>query len=140
MELFPIIQPEFVDVSDDLPLYREVAWNFREGKPMFQNGNPVFTIGLEAVKVWIWKALITQRTLYPIYTWDFGNEVETLLGQNFAEATKSAEATRYIRESLEINPYITEVSNINISFAGSLLSIEVTASTVYGEVDVLVRR
>jgi len=140
MKLFPIIQPELTVVDSEMPLYKEVAWNFEDACPIFKNGNPVFITGKEAVKVWVWKALITVRTLFPIYTWAFGNETEMLLGQNFTEDTKRAEAARYVREALEINPYITDISNITVDFIDSSLIIAVTVTTIYGGVDVVVRR
>lgn len=140
MEIFPIIQPELTAIDAEMPLYKEVAWDFDKGQPIFENGSPVFITGKEAVKVWVWKALITRRTLYEIYTHNFGDDVETLIGQNFTVSTKQAEAARYVREALEINPYITDVSNITVDFSDSRLTIAVTVTTIYGEVDVVVRR
>lgn len=133
-----MIQPELVEAESELPLYREVAWDFAAGRPVFQDGNPVFVTGKEAIKVWIWKALITPRAQYEIYSWDFGSDVRALTGQNFSAKTKQAEAVRYVREALEINPYITDVSDIRVSFDGDRLLIESTVETVYGEVDVVV--
>lgn len=135
MDIFPIIQPELVKTDDAMPLYKEVAWDFEKGQPIFKDGNPIFVTGKEAVKVWIWKALITGRKKYEIYTHDFGNEAETLLGQNFSPDTKRAEASRYVRECLEINPYITDISDIRVEFADSTITICATVSTVYGEVE-----
>lgn len=134
--LFPMIQPQIEARDDTLPLCREVKWNFTAGQPVFQKGEPVYVTGLEAVQVWIWKALKTQRTRYDIYTWDHGSEVETLIGQNFSEETKKAEAARYVREALEINPYITEVDVTDVSFSAGDLKIEATVRTVYGEVKI----
>ena len=139
MGLFPMIQPELSQEAAQaregaLPLYKEVAWDFANGRPIFDRGNPVFVTGAEAVKVWGFKALMTPRTLHEIYSWDFGSDVWSLVGQSFAADTKKAEAERYVREALGTNPYITNVSGVQVSFTDSRLSITVAVSTVYGEV------
>lgn len=138
-ELFPMIQPDPVATTSALLPYKEVAWDFEKGEPIFKNGSPLYVTGKDALKTWIWKALITPRGRYEIYSWNFGCDVESLIGQNFIAATKKAEATRYVREALEINPYIKGVSNVNVDFNGSTLLINVTVDTVYGEVEVNVR-
>lgn len=140
MSLFPMIQPETVESETELPLYREVAWDYENNRPIYKNGNPVMVEGKEAVSVWAWNALHTDRFRYEIFTWDYGNETESLVGQNYSEKLKQAESTRYVRESLMINPYITDVKNIAVNFADGLLTITGTLVTIYGEADMNVRR
>lgn len=133
-DLFPIIQPEVVQEETELPLYREVKWDFEKGEPVFRGGEPVVVEGAEAIKTWVWKALVTERARYEIYSWDFGSEVESLIGQPYTDELKRAEAVRYVREALEINPYITEVTAASVDFDNGVLTIDVTVDTVYGEV------
>ena len=133
-DLFPIIQPEGVQEETELPLYREVKWDFEKGEPVFRGGEPVVAEGAEAIKTWVWKALVTERARYEIYSWNFGSEVESLLGQPYTDELKRAEAVRYVREALEINPYITEVTAASVDFDNGVLTIDVTVDTVYGEV------
>lgn len=133
--LFPMIQPQTAQGKGELPLYREAAWDFSLGKPIFRSGNPVYVTGTEAIKVWCWKALMTQRTRYEIYSWDFGSEVESLIGQNFTDDLKQSEAVRYVREAIEINPYIKDITRIDVSFHDGTLTIELAVDTIYGEVE-----
>lgn len=133
-DLFPIIQPEVVQEETELPLYREVKWDFEKGEPVFRGGEPVVAEGAEAIKTWVWKALVTERARYEIYSWNFGSEVESLIGQPYTDELKRAEAVRYVREALEINPYITEVTAASVEFDNGVLTIDVTVDTVYGEV------
>lgn len=133
-DLFPIIQPEAVQEETELPLYREVKWDFEKGEPVFRGGEPVVVEGAEAIRTWVWKALVTERARYEIYSWDFGSEVESLIGQPYTDELKRAEAVRYVREALEINPYITEVTAASVEFDNGVLTINVTVDTVYGEV------
>jgi len=137
MNIFPIIQPQTAAEADaGLKLYKEIKWDFEKNIPVFENGSPVIVSGKEAVLVWAWKALHTARYRYEIYTWDYGCEIESLVGQPFSEELKQSEATRYLRECLLINPYITGVNNITVRLEGEKFSISCTIETVYGEVSI----
>jgi len=82
--IFPIVQPEAeAAAARPLPLCREAAWDFDSGTPVFSGGKPLTVAGAEAVKVWIWKALMTARFRHDVYTWDYGCEAEHLIGQAF---------------------------------------------------------
>ena len=136
-DLFPIIQPEAEPtVQEKLPLCREVAWDFARGIPIYAGGRPVEVTGLEAVTVWIWKALKTARFHHDIYTWDYGCEAESLIGKAFTAQVKESEAVRYVREALAHNPYITDVRQVDVSFQGTKLTISCQVSTIYGEAEV----
>lgn len=138
-DLFPIIQPEAEPtVQEQLPLCREVAWDFTQGIPIYAGGRPVEVTGVEAVKVWIWKALKTARFHHDIYTWDYGCEAESLIGKAFTAQVKESEAVRYVREALAPNPYITDVRQVDVSFQGTKLTISCQVSTIYGEAEVAV--
>ena len=136
-DLFPIIQPEAEPtVQEKLPLCREVAWDFARGIPIYAGGRPVEVTDLEAVTVWIWKALKTARFHHDIYTWDYGCEAESLIGKAFTAQVKESEAVRYVREALAPNPYITDVRQVDVSFQGTKLTISCQVSTIYGEAEV----
>jgi len=138
-DIFPIIQPEVeAPKAARLPLCREAAWDYERGIPVFSGGQPLEVTGAEAVKVWAWKALKTARRRFPAYTWGYGCEAERLIGKPFDEGVKRSEAARYVREALQINPYITGVRSVDVSFEGSALAIQCEISTVYGEVTVRV--
>ncbi len=139
MSIFPVVQPEAEDLpAQDLPLCREVAWDFVKGAPLFSAGNPLEVTGAEAVKVWVWKALNTVRYRHEIYTWDYGCELENLIGKAFTSEVKQSEAVRYIREALMVNPYIRSVRQTSVDFKGTNLTVSCTVDTIYGEVDVSV--
>ena len=136
MSIFPMIQPAIEAVAEPLPLYRETAWDYKEDCPIYRNGSPFIIEGKEAVAVWIWNALKTVRYCHEIYTWDYGNDLESLIGQPYTEELKRAEAVRYVRECLMINPYLTAVNDILVAFSDGTLIISCTVSTVYGEIRV----
>lgn len=138
MSIFPMIQPpeNAAHEAQTLPLAREVAWDYANDRPVYRRGEPVIVTGKEAVKVWIWNAIHTERYRYEIYSWAYGSEFHNLVGQAYTPNLKTAEAPRYLRECLLINPYITAVNNIAVEFAGDRLTISGTASTIYGEVPI----
>lgn len=136
MSLFPIIQPQTEAQANELPIYREVAWDYKTNTPIWRGGNPYVVTGADAVLSWIYRALQVVRYRYGIYTWDYGNECETLIGTAYTDDLKQAEAARYVRECLEVNPYIEDVSRVSVSFDGEIISISCTVMTIYGEVSV----
>ncbi|MCX7615625.1 MAG: DUF2634 domain-containing protein [Clostridiales bacterium] len=134
-ELFPSIQPQAVETETELSLFKEIAWDFEKDMPIFKNGSPSIISGKDAVLVWAWKALHTPRCRHEIYTWDYGNETESLIGQPFTDDLKRSEAARYVKECLLVNPYISDVSNITVSFLDGAIKISCTIKTVYGEAE-----
>lgn len=135
--IFPMVQPDAEAFSGErLPMCRETAWNFERGTPVFSAGNPVTVSGADAVKVWIWKSLMTVRFRHDVYTQDYGSEVESLIGQPFTAAVKHSEAVRYVREALMVNPYIRAVRQVDVSFSGNHLTVCCTVETIYGEVEI----
>jgi len=137
--LFPLLAvASDTPASAELPLYREVAWNYEANTPRWERGEPVIVTGKEAVRVWAWKALHVPRFRYEIYTRSYGSELESLIGRPFSEDLKRSEAARYVREALEINPYIKSVDEVSVEFSDGLLSISCTVTTIYGESEVSV--
>ncbi|MEG0780765.1 MAG: DUF2634 domain-containing protein [Oscillospiraceae bacterium] len=134
--IFPAIQPEAAQKSETLPPCMEIAWDFQEDRPIFTGGRPLVVTREKAVQVWCWNALKNPRGRYPIHSRDYGSELEELMGQAFTPELKQSEAVRYVRETLQINPYITGVEDIAVDFVGDRLSIHCAVSTIYGEVTV----
>ena len=67
----------------DLPIYKECAWDFVNDKAIFVDGSPKIVYKNEAIKVWIYKAIKTNRYQHEIYSWDYGCEIESLIGKGF---------------------------------------------------------
>ena len=136
MNLFPMIQPELELKDASLPMYKEIAWDFEHNIPIYKNGSPKWITGKEAVLVWAWKARHEQKYSYPIYSWNYGCQLESLIGQTVSEELKQSEAMRYVRQTLTENPYITDVKEVSVSFTNDVLSISCILNTRYGEVKV----
>lgn len=122
--------------NEPLPLYREIAWDFQNDTPLVVNNEFKIVEMNEAIAVWIYHAIKTYRYAFSVYSWDFGCEINTLLGQNYTAAHTKSEVTRYITEALEINPYILTIEKITVDFDGDVLSVGVRVITVYEELEV----
>ena len=139
MSLFPLIsEPDTGELvaTTGLPLYREVDWNFQTNKPVRRGGNPVFVTGARAVLVWAWNALHTMRFDHDVFSTDYGLDGYSLLGQAYSEEVRESEAIRVVKETLQVNPYITNVSQVSVSFEGSVLYLSFKLTTIYGEVTI----
>lgn len=137
-ELFPLFQTAPQSAAAALPLLRDVAMDYEKGAPLFAGGNPVVVSGLEAVKSWAWRAIQTARYRYSSFSWDYGCELENLVGQPYGQDTRRSEAVRYVEEALTVCPYITSATARVERFEGSTLTVSVRMRTVYGEADLYV--
>lgn len=89
-------------------------------------------VGLEAIKVWIYIALRVHRYRNLIFSWDFGNELEDLIGKSYSIEYLETEIPRMISECLLMNQHINDVSNFDIKLDNDKLTIRFTVKTVYG--------
>ena len=137
MSLFPFISgTDEVKVDNSFPMYKEIAWDFKKDAPILENGDFKIIEGNNAIKVWIYKALLTPRYSYSIYSWDYGSELMDLVGKAYTPSLTKEEAKRYIKEALLINPYILEVNVVDTSFNNGILSADIKLLTIYGESEV----
>ena len=139
MSLFPFVTyKEDIVKNNSFPLYKEVAWDFKRDIPILENGDFKIVEGNEAIKVWVYKALLVPRYQYSIYSWGYGSELMDLIGKAYTPQLTKSEAKRYIEEALKINPYILEVNVIDTDFKDSVLSANVKITTIYGESEVVI--
>lgn len=135
MNIFPLLSSSVPESDTELPLAREVRWDFAKDEPIWHGGNPAEATGAEAVLVWAWNALNTSRYLHDVFTHSYGQDLQGLIGEAYGDDIRQSEAIRCIREALEINPYIKTVYQIDVQFERSLLHVSFKAKTIYGEVE-----
>lgn len=131
MSLLPtyIEDDEELEQQEESQTPKEYEIDFKTGQ---LTGNIVE--GAEAVKVWIWLVLQTPRYRYYVYTWDYGNEFEDLIGQGYTEEYIEAETKRMTEDCLLVNENIKEITDFSASVVNNTLTISFTASTIYGNV------
>lgn len=126
----------FVDIPEEAE--NEETQPYREYEMDFETGQLTGRIaeGIDAVKVWVWLALHTPRYRYYIYSWDYGQEYEDLIGKGFSKAYIRSELERMTEECLTVNPYITGIDNFDVSFKDSMAEINFTLLTDFGDEEV----
>lgn len=141
MSLFPFIDGLVDGVEleeEELPLYREYDWDFERNDFRLVDGKFRLVDGLDAIKIYIYKALMTVKNRYIIYSDKYGSDLEKLIGKGYTNSFIKSQVRRYIKESLLISPYIEYVNGFDISFEEDLLKIGMNVGTIYGEVSIIV--
>ncbi len=91
------------------------------------------TDGQNAMVQAIYKILMTERFMYPIYSWNYGIELQDLFGRNMAYI--EAELERRIKEALLTDDRITAVDGFSFSHQKkNSIYVEFTAHTTFGDV------
>lgn len=127
------------EYEEELPLFEEYAWDFEQDKFIYDgNGRHLTVQGKEAVKVWIYKALKTERYQYLVYSWGYGIELKPFIGKVMSVQERLSELKRVIVECLMVNPYIKSIDSIEFVNEGDTVQGYITLTTVYGEVEVSV--
>ena len=121
---------EFEDLKEETMTPKEYGIDFKTGQ---LTGRVVE--GKEAIKVWIWLALQTPRYRHSIYTWDYGNEFEALIGNGYTKEYIDAEAQRMTEDCLLVNENIQSITEFNVDMERDVLTISFTANTLYGDIE-----
>lgn len=123
-------EDELEELEEEKKLPKEYGIDFGTGQ---LTGGVVE--GKEAIKVWIWLVLKTPRYRYFVYTWDYGNEFEDLIGKGYSEEYMEAEVERMTEDCLLVNENILEIAEFSVNMEGSTLTVSFTANTIYGEIE-----
>lgn len=134
MSLFPT----YIEEDQELKNYVKETKTPREYGIDFGTGKLTGKIveGLEAIKVWIWLAMRTARYRFVIYSWDYGIELEDLIGKGYTDEYIKSEVERMIEDALLINNNILSITDIEVKRNNDKISASFTANTLYGEVSI----
>ena len=135
---FEIFMNSEIETSNvELPLFKEIAIDFETGEPLIKENEFIILEGKEALKVWVWKTLKTDRNRYLIHSESYGNDLSDNIGQIYDKVVKDALMINEIKECLLVNPYITNVYNFSITTLeeGRHPVISFYVDTIYGVVE-----
>ncbi|WP_045905909.1 DUF2634 domain-containing protein [Clostridium botulinum] len=90
-----------------------------------------FADGKEALKQAIQLILGTERYEYLIYSWNYGSELNGLIGRQ--KDIAESEFKRRIREALSQDDRINNVNNFIFKYNGDGIFVEFTVFSIYGE-------
>ena len=139
-EEFPFVGAATEDNVEDeedesLPLLTEYAWDFEQDKFLYDgDGHHIIVTGKEALKVWIYKALKTERYDYEPYSWSYGIELKPFIGKVMGVQERYSELRRVIVECLMVNPYIKSIDHVEFLHEGTQVTCNITLTSIYGEV------
>jgi len=122
--------------ENSLPTFTEYAWDFVNDQFVFENGSHKIVAENEALKVWIYKTLKTERWRYRAYDNAYGIELEQFIGTRTNNSASAGEIEQYISESLLINPYIKSIDDIQATIDGDTLTYTIALTTIYGSLKV----
>lgn len=114
-----------------LPTPREYGIDFNTGQ---LTGRIVE--GIEAIKVWVWNCLHSERYRHAIYSWQYGVEYEQYIGQTVTDEYLQNDCQTETEEALLVNPYITGIDNFEAELMNDTLKISFTLETAFGETEV----
>lgn len=134
---FEIFTDPIISNESELEIFKEIAIDFETGEPIIKRDEIVVLEGKEALKVWIWKVLKTERNRYEIYSENYGNDLKENIGQIYDETTRRAIIQNEIIECLMVNPHITSVNDFTVELDEEKRHpvFYFTVSTIYGELN-----
>lgn len=117
----------------ELPLFTEWAVDWDEKRFAGRDGRFYTVTGTEALKIWVYRALRkeSERFRYTAWSWDYGNELETLLGGCTDRGVLESRLRQYIREALLVSPYILAADGFSFRQTGTLMEVWFTVHSVY---------
>lgn len=119
--------------ESSLPIITEYAWDFEKDCFVFENGKHKIVTENEALKVWVYKVLKTERYLYyRAYDSSYGIELEKFIGREINTSDVADKLFRYVTEALLVNPYIKKVNAINYEINGAKLTLIISLMSIYG--------
>ncbi|MCM1212905.1 MAG: DUF2634 domain-containing protein [Lachnospiraceae bacterium] len=137
MSIFPFIDHTDAtgsDASDTLPALKEYAYDFEKNELLLdEGGNTYMVTGNEALRIWILKALATERFHYTAYSFGFGTEwQDQLVGSSMDMDVLKLELERYIVEALMVNPYIKRLDNFSFEATSMGMTVTFECTSIYG--------
>lgn len=90
------------------------AFDFTKGDFVLKDGKLIEVDKLEALKVWITKALKTEKYKFKIYdSYEYGTSIKDLISGGYSFDFVKVELEREITEAIKSNPYVTSVGGFS---------------------------
>lgn len=123
--------------QSELPLFREYDWDFENDTFQYNSsGKRVALEGDEALKIWVYKALKTERNQYLAYSTRYGIELKPFIGKVMSVGERYSELKRVIIECLMVNPYIKSIDSIEFNANGDKVDCRIELTTIYGGINI----
>ena len=114
--------------------FKEYAWDFNRNSFIYNDdGSMKIVTRNEAIKVWVYKVLQTERFRYGAYYDDYGLDLERFVGKVANDEINANELYNAVKETLLVNPYILAVNNISVEQVNKKIILNLELTTVYGK-------
>lgn len=114
--------------------FKEYAWDFNRNSFIYNNdGSMKIVTRNEAIKVWVYKVLQTERFRYGAYYDDYGLDLEKFIGKVPNNVINANQLYNAIKEALLVNPYILAVNDISVKQVNKKITLNLELTTVYGK-------
>lgn len=128
---------EATEVVDPLPYGKSWAWDFSTGRFVRFGPSPGQTNGLDTLKTWIQKAMLTAKTAHPIYSDEFGMDSPDSLVGFVSDASAQDEWASDVREALLQHDRINDVTDFRFVVSDNGESLDVGFSVLTDEDDAI---
>lgn len=119
-----------------LPMFREYEWDFNADNFVFTDGKRNELTGNDALKIWIYKVLKTERNQFLAYSSRYGIELKPFIGKVMGVNERYSELKRIIIECLMVNPYIKSIDSVEFESNGDKVECNIELTTIYGEANI----
>ena len=124
-------------IHQELPLFVEYDWDFEHNTFKHDSlGNRIMVAANDALKVWVYKALMTERNQYLAYSNRYGIELKPFVGKVMSIGERYSELKRVIIECLMVNPYIKSVDSVEFEEVQDKVEWFITLTTIYGGLNI----
>lgn len=135
MSIFPFIDTEKnMEATTELPVLKEYAYDFEKNVLLLdKNGKTYLVEKNEALRIWIFKVLTTERFHYTAHSSAYGEEFsDQLVGQSMDGDIAELEMERYITEALMVNPYIEALDDFSFETGNAGMKVSFSCTSIYG--------
>lgn len=119
-------------ISNDLTITENVG--ITKTYKLTDNSIQGYVDNLEALEQAIYKELNTEKYEHPIYGFNYGIELESLIGKD--QTYVQIELKRRIRECLLRDDRIERVDNFKFSITGNEILCTFDVTSIYGEITI----
>lgn len=130
IELEDTVEEDLEDEDTDEP-YREYELDPTTGR---LTGRIIE--GTDAIVVWCILTLKSKRYEYPIYSWEYGEEFSSMIGNSYEPDLLKSEIDRMVKECLLVNEHIEEIKDLSIEQDEDKLKVRFILVTDQGDTEV----
>ena len=124
--------------TEDTSIKNTVDFDFDAGDFVLNNEKAQELSGLDSVRLWVKKILLTDQHKYDIYD-EYGISLKDLMSGAFPQSYVFSEIERLLTETLSKHQSITSVYNFQFIREQRTLTVNFNIDTVYGNISEVIR-